>query len=199
MKPVRLVAVAVLSSALLAGTAMAQDTTMKSPVLKAPVFLIMPGGLTSCSISCPANESKTDFNARFQTVIPTATDWLALVGGLQWGWADSSAHGPIGFFGAIVPIVPLNNATRGWLSLSLDPLGVTTGPGGKGTNFFLEGAAVLNIGAKMMKTMPVFRGFGAYFLIDQQLSRVPRDLNGDKDYWNPTLIWGGLLQIAPWP
>ena len=84
-------------------------------------------------------------------------------------------------------------------SFSIDPLGVTSGPGAKGTNFVLEGAAVLNIGAKMMKTMPVFRGFGAYFLVDQQLSRVGRDANGDKDYWNPALVWGGLLQIAPWP
>jgi hypothetical protein len=188
-----------LASALLLNTAAAQDSTTHQSVFKAPVFLVMPGGLTSCSISCPASKSKTDFNARFQTVVPTATPWLALVAGAQWGWADTSAHGPLGFFGGIIPLVPLNNAMNGWLSLSVDPLGVTSGPGGRGTNFVLEGAAVLNLGAKMMKTMPVFRGFGAYFLIDQQLSRVPRDLNGDKDYWNPALVWGGLLQLAPWP
>jgi hypothetical protein len=200
MRIVRLAAIAVLLCAVSARTAAAQDsTTTKKPLVGTPVFLIMPGGLTSCSISCPANESNTDFNARFQTVVPTRTDWLALVAGLQWGWADTSAHGPIGFFGGIVPLVPLNKATNGWLSLSIDPLGVTTGPGGKGTNFVLEGAAVLNIGAKMMKGMGVFQGFGAYFLIDQQLSRVPRDANGDKDYWNPVLLWGGLLQLAPWP
>lgn len=200
MKIVRLAAIAVLWCAVSARTAAAQDsTTTKKPIVGTPVFLIMPGGLTSCSISCPADESNTDFNARFQTVVPTRTDWLALVAGLQWGWADTSAHGPIGFFGGIIPLVPLNKATNGWLSLSIDPLGVTTGPGGKGTNFVLEGAAVLNIGAKMMKGMGVFQGFGAYFLIDQQLSRVPRDANGDKDYWNPVLLWGGLLQLAPWP
>lgn len=190
---------AMFASTLLVNTAVAQDDTTHTSVFKPPVFLVMPGGLTTCSISCPASKSKTDFNARFQTVVPTATPWLALVAGAQWGWADTSAHGPIGFFGGIIPLVPLNNAMRGWLSLSVDPLGVTTGPGARGTNFVLEGAAVLNLGAKMMKTMPVFRGFGAYFLIDQQLSRVPRDLNGDKDYWNPALVWGGLLQLAPWP
>lgn len=199
MKSVRLFATALLVHVLLAGAATAQDSTTRNPVLKAPVFLLMPGGLTSCSISCPADESNTDFNARFQTVIPTATQWLSLVGGLQWGWADEDAHGPIGFFGGIIPIVPLNNATQGWLSFSIDPLGVTAGPGSRGTNFVLEGAVVLNLGAKMMKAVPVFRGFGAYFLVDQQLSRVPRDLDGDKDYWNPVLLWGGLLQIAPWP
>jgi hypothetical protein len=199
MRSVRFVAAALVLGAALAGAAAAQDSTARSPLFKSPVFLIMPGGLTTCSISCPADESKTDFNARFQTVIPTATQWLSLVGGLQWGWADSSAHGPIGFFGGIIPLVPLNNATQGWLSFSIDPLGVTAGPGARGTNFVLEGAVVLNLGAKMMKAVPVFRGFGAYFLVDQQLSRVGRDENGDKDYWNPALVWGGLLQIAPWP
>lgn len=196
MKHVRLVGL-MLWSATLPGVARAQDTTASSPILKAPVFLIMPGGLTTCSISCPDGDSNSDFNARFQTVIPTATPWFALVAGAQWGWADSSAHGPLGFFGGIIPLVPLNDVTRGWLSFSIDPLGVTSGPGARGTNFVLEGAAVLNLGAKMMKAMPVFRGLGLYFLVDQQLSRVPRDANGDKDYWNPALVWGGLLQIAP--
>jgi hypothetical protein len=198
MTTIRFVTAAVVAGTALAGTGLAQDTT-SSALFKPPVFLVMPGGLTTCTISCPAEDSNTDFNARFQTVVPTASQWLSLVAGLQWGWADSSAHGPIGFFGGIIPLVPLNNATRGWLSFSIDPLGVVTGPGAKGTNFVLEGAAVLNLGAKMMSTMPVFRGFGAYFLIDQQLSRVPRDANGDKDYWNPVLVWGGLLQLAPWP
>jgi len=85
-------------------------------------------------------ETRTPISTRFQTLIPTATPWLAFVAGLQWGWADTSAHGPIGFFGGIVPIVPLNKLMDGWVSLSIDPLGVTTGPGGKGTNFVLEGA-----------------------------------------------------------
>jgi hypothetical protein len=61
----------------------------------------------------------------------------------------------------------------------------------------LEGAATVNLGAKMMKTVPFLGGFGAYFLVDQQLSRVPRDANGDKDYWNPALVWGAFFQIAP--
>lgn len=200
MKPLTLVATAAIAAAAVGGTASAQEeTTTTEGFIRPPVFVIMPGALTTCVISCPADESRTDFNARFQTVIPTSTPWLAFVGGLQWGWGSDDAHGPIGFFGGIIPIVPLNNATQGWLSLSIDPLGVVTGPGGRGTNFVLEGAAVLNLGAKMMQGMGVFEGFGLYFLIDQQLSNVPRDLEGDKDYWNPALIYGAILQIAPWP
>jgi hypothetical protein len=188
-----------LSLTLLVSSVQGQDTTSHKPLIGAPSFSLLPGGLTTCAISCDTGDSNTDFNARFQTLIPTATPWLAFVAGLQWGWADTSAHGPIGFFGGIVPIVPLNKLMDGWVSLSIDPLGVTTGPGGKGTNFVLEGAATLNLGAKMMKTVPFLGGFGAYFLVDQQLSRVARDANGDKDYWNPALVWGAFFQVAPWP
>jgi len=188
-----------LSLALLTTSAAAQDTTSKKPMIGAPSFSILPSGLTTCAISCDTGDSKTDFNARFQAVIPTATPWLAFVAGAQWGWADDSAHAPAAFFGAVVPIVPLNDLTNGWLSFSVDPLGVAGGPGGKGTNFVLEGAVNLNLGAKMMKAAPFLSGFGAFFLVDQQLSRVSRDANGDKDYWNPALVWGAFFQIAPWP
>lgn len=198
MRPIMVVATAALAVATLGSTGAAQEAgAMDEGLLRPPVFLLMPGALTTCVISCPQDEDHTAFNARFQTVIPTATPWLALVGGLQWGWADEDDHGPIGFFGAIIPLVPINNATNGWLSLSVDPLGVVTGPGGDGTNFVIEGAAVLNVGAKMMGEMGVFRGLGLYALIDQQLTNVPRDLDGDKDYWNPAIIYGVLLQISP--
>ena len=203
MKPLKLVAIAALLVAAPGRVAAGQDTASHQPFLKPPVFLVMPGGLTTCVISCPdvapgvSSKSKTDFNARFQTVVPTATPWLAFVGGLQWGWAKADAHGPIGFFGGIIPLVPLNTATQGWLSFSLDPLGVVTGPGSKGTNFVGEGAVVLNIGAKMMAKAPVFKGLGAYFLLDQQFTNLPKDANGNTDRWNPALVWGALLQIAP--
>ena len=189
------VATFVLAMAAVAGSAAAQESS--NSFFKPPTFLLMPGGLTSCSISCDAGKSQTKFNARFQTVLPTRSQYLAFVGGLQWDWADSSGHGPIGFFGAILPLVPINNATNGWLSFSVDPLGVTTAAGSKGTNFVMEGAVVANIGAKMMATTPVFRGFGAYFLVDQQITRLPKDANGNTDRWNPALVWGGFIPLAP--
>jgi hypothetical protein len=195
MRPFTLVATAAL--VLAAGQAPAQGVSAPEEFLKPPVFLLMPGVLTTCVISCDANQSNTDFNARFQTVIPTSSQWLAFVAGLQWGWAADDDHGPIGFFGAILPLAPLNNVTGGWLSFSIDPLGVVTGPGSDGTNFVLEGAVVLNIGAMMMQNMGVFRGFGAYFLIDQQLTNLPEDAAGETDNWNPALVYGVMLQIAP--
>lgn len=196
MRPLTLVATAALVLAA-GGNAAAQGMDAPEEFLKPPVFLLMPGALTTCVISCDADQSKTDFNARFQTVLPTSSQWLAFVAGLQWGWGADDAHGPIGFFGAILPLTPINNATGGWLSFSIDPLGVVTGPGGDGTNFVLEGAVVLNIGAKMMSNMGVFRGFGAYFLIDQQITNLPEDAAGETDNWNPALVYGVMLQIAP--
>jgi hypothetical protein len=196
MKTVTLTATAAVMLAAITGTMSAQSDS-SAKFFKPPVFLIMPGALTTCSISCPANKSRTDFNARFQTVIPTATPWFALVAGAQWGWAKDQAHGPLPFFGGIIPLVPINKAMGGWLSLSIDPLGVTSGPGSKGTNFVLEGAAVAPIGAMMMSKVPVFRGFGLYFLLDQQTTNLPRDVNGNRDRWNPALVYGVLLQVAP--
>jgi hypothetical protein len=198
MKALKLTATAALLLAAVTGRAAAQDDASKQTTfLRPPVFLLMPGGLTTCTISCEGASSRTDFNMRFMTVIPTSTPWLQFVGGLQWGWFSENAHGPIGFFGGIIPIIPLNNATQGWLSISFDPLGVVTGPGSKGTNFVAEGAAVLNIGSKMMPTAPIFRRLGLYFLIDQQLTNVSRNANGNRDYWNPALVYGVILPIAP--
>jgi hypothetical protein len=196
MNTATLTATAALVVAALNGTMSAQrDTSGK--FLKTPAFLLMPGGLTSCTISCPANQSRTDFNMRFQTVIPTSTSWLSFVAGAQWGWFKNDAHGPLGFFGGIIPIVPLNNALNGWLSISFDPLGVTSGPGTNATNLVLEGAAVAPIGAKMMSNVPLFNKAGLYFLVDQQMTNLPRDANGERDHWNPALVYGLFWQIAP--
>jgi hypothetical protein len=56
---------------------------------------------------------------------------------------------------------------------------------------------VLNIGAKMMTNSP-FKGLGLYFLLDQQITRIPEDANGDKDRFNPVMLNGLALPIAPW-
>jgi hypothetical protein len=179
--------------ACVANTAVAQeDPTATPPLFGTPSFAVLPSFLTSCVISCDAEASNTDFNARFQTVIPTRSPWFALVGGLQWGPASDEAHGPIGFFGPIIPLVPINNATGGWLGLSVDPLLVITGAGGDGMDFVLEGAAVLNFGAMMMKDMPFWSGLAAFFLIDQNITT-----ESGEDSFNPVLIYGLAIPIAP--
>jgi hypothetical protein len=196
MKTGTLTTAAALLLATVSATTSAQRATPDN-FLRPPAFLIMPGALTTCVISCSDGSSNTDFNARFQTVIPTRYSWLAFVAGAQWGWLDDDAHGPLGFFGGIIPIVPINNALDGWLTVSFDPLGVTSGPGSKGTNLVLEGAAVAPVGSKMMSTVPLFNKLGLYFLIDQQLTNLARDAAGNRDRWNPALVYGVFWQVAP--
>jgi hypothetical protein len=198
MKAVPLITTVAFILAAASGAVPAQSTaTPTEQFLKPPLFLLMPGGLTTCAVSCEGGSSRTDFNARFQTVIPTSSAWLSFVAGAQWGWASESAHGPIIFFGGIIPLVPLNDATKGWLTFSLDPLGAATASGGKGTSLVGEGAAVLNVGAKLMRYRRVLQTVSLYFLVDQQLTNLPVDASGKRDHWNPTLIYGVSVQLAP--
>jgi hypothetical protein len=183
-----------------ANTAAAQDDmgVQSKPFFQPPSFAILPSFLTTNVISAPEGiDSHTGFNARFQAVIPTRLPWLAFVGGAQWGPVDEEDHGAIIFLGGIIPIVPINQATGGMLSFSLDPLLVATGPGSDGMDFFGEAAVVLNVGS-MMGTAGYWSGLAAFFLLDQNLT-PNEDAAGDKDYWNPVLIYGISLPISPWP
>jgi hypothetical protein len=189
------------SALLLAGTgtaAMAQDSTGSRRFFQPPSFAILPSALTTNVISAPEGaDSHTAFNARFQAVVPTISPWFALVGGAQWG-VKREDHGPIIFLGGIIPLVPINNATGGLLSFSIDPLyvvGPTTAPGAgifASHDFVLEGAAVLGIGQMMMKNMAFWSGLSAFFLLDQNITTAK-----GEDSFNPVLIYGLALPIAP--
>ena len=58
--------------------------------------------------------------------------------------------------------------------------------------FFIEAAAVLQVGAMMMKDSPTWSGFGIHFLVDQQIT----GLGDDPDRFSPTLIIGGTLPLG---
>ena len=182
---------------MLAAPAVAGAQSMENTsFFKAPVFVLQPGGVTANAVSAPeGSESSTNFNARFATVIPTASPWFQGVFGAQVA-TGGNAGTPNIFYGGIIPIAPLAAATGGMLSLSIDPLGVTTfgGPttSAGGTFFFGELAFGLAVGKMMFGGMgPMWSGLGAYFLIDQQLSGpLPRDENGDKDRFRPVLLYG---------
>jgi hypothetical protein len=185
-----------------------QDTTHHESFIKAPVFLFMPGGVTANAISAgPGASSASGFLLRFQTTIPTATQWFTPVFGTQWlpnGLDGNGDNTPIFFYGFVTPILP-PSVTKGWLTVSIDPLGVFAaglGPADTrkpyGHDFFLEAAAVVAVGQKMMRNMGAFSNLAAYFLLDQRISHVPRDANGNRDYFAPTMLYGLVLPIAPW-
>jgi hypothetical protein len=191
-----------LAAAATATPAMAQDNTSSTSMFKAPIFVLQPGALTVNAISAPNNgaKSKTYFNARFATVVPTASPWLSLVAGAQVQPGNGEARTPALFYGGIIPIAPLSTATNGMLGLSIDPLGVTTAGGSKNPNFVLEGALSLAIGKMFMENMgPTWAGTGLYFLLDQQIGRNDYiDVNGVKqtDNFAPALLYGISIPVG---
>lgn len=184
------------------GTVAAQNSN--GGFLKSPVFLFMPGAVTVNAISAPSGTSSaTGFLLRFQTTITTSTPYFTPVFGTQWtpnGVGDRN-NSLTFFYGFTFPIIQ-PGWTNGWFAITVDPLGVFhMGGGGPrttkpyGHDFFLEGAAVLNLGAKMIPANNPFSRLGAYFLLDQQMSNIPR--GGDR--FNPILLYGLVLPLAPWP
>jgi len=176
---------------------------------KSPSFALLPSIITLNAISRPAGTSPdkamSGFNVRFQTVIPTKSEWLTGVAGVQFmpnGPSGSNAklNQPIVFYGLILPVLQ-SKYTGGWLSVSADPLGVYfLNPRG-GTSpfsheFVMEGAAVVPFGAKMMKDMGMFSNLSAFLLVDQRITHPTIDRNGNKDYWAPVLVYGIVLPIA---
>lgn len=191
------------SALMLAGAAspmLAQETEGGS-WLKAPIFVLQPGGITFDAVSAPSGfDSKSYFNARFATVVPTVSPWFSLVAGAQVQPGSGEQRTPALFYGGIIPIVPISTATGGMLGLSIDPLGVTTAGGSKNTNFVLEGALSLAIGKMMMANMgPTWAGTGVYFLVDQQIGRNDYiDVNGVKqtDNFRPALLYGLSIPLG---
>lgn len=188
-------AAAALTIAVWSGAAAAQEGD-QGGFFRNASFAILPSAVTTGAISCDGCESHTAFNARFQSVITTSSPWLAFVGGAQWGPVDEEDHGAIIFLGGIIPIVPLNNLTNGMLAFSIDPLLVATGPGSDGMDFVLEGAVVLGLGKMMAPNSRYWSNVGAFFLLDQNIT-VEEDANGEKDRFNPVLVYGISLPIAP--
>lgn len=193
-------------------TMMMADTTTVStntgPWIKSPVFLFMPGVVTANAVNAPAGTSSASgFLLRFQTTIPTGTSWFTPVFGTQWtpnGLNGNKANYPTFFYGAVLSVIQ-PKWTGGWLAVSIDPLGVFSAGGGSGrtdgTNphpyghdFYLEGAAVVPFGSKMMPTMGAFSNLSAYFLMDQQITNIP----SGASHFTPVLLYGLALPLAPW-
>lgn len=190
------------AAVLLAGTA----GTAPAQMLRSPVFVFQPGVVTVNAISAPTGvTSSSGFNLRFVTVIPTSSNYLSLVFGTTWTpngvGANTGDNTLKAFYGGIIPIAQVGSLTSGWFSLSIDPLGlihpVSYGTHAYSHDFVLEGALSLNVGSKMFPNMGAWSNLGVYFLVDQQLTHV-KDAAGNSDYWNPALLYGLSLPLAPW-
>lgn len=198
-----------------AGPALAQDNMGGGSFIKPPVFVLQPGLTTDNVISKPngAGDSESGFNLRFVTVIPTSSRYFNFVAGTGFhpnGTQRNTANNlPVFFYGAIIPITFVDKYSGGNLSLSFNPLGAFIPGGGNdskhfyGHDFVAEGALSLSLGKMMMSNMGYWSGLGVYFLVDQKVTHPTKylDNNGKEqtDRFNPTLLYGLTLPIAPWP
>jgi hypothetical protein len=194
--------------------AAAQDTQKDEGFFGKPAFVLMPSVVIAPVFSGIGSgdkgPTKAYFNARFMTVVPTASPYFQLVAGAQFlpnGPHDefSRNNAPTLFYGGIIPLAFLTKATNGFFSLSVDPLAVYALGGGGGDRdfygheFVLEGAVVANIGQKMFTNMGFFSSTSAFFLLDQQLTHTRFfDENGKEqhDYWAPAIVTGITIPIG---
>jgi len=175
-----------------AGTAQAQSTCT---FLCAPALVAQPGIVVNNAIDPPEFlHSKTDFNLRFTTIIPTALSRLSLVALFQWTPSEAANAPGIAYGGAITLLRPQD--TGGWLDLSFDPLGVfSPAPlfNEKAYNhkLDLEGA----LGLHPFKGLPAdnyLHGVAVYGLVDYLATGIP----SGADHW--VLLSGLTLPLAPW-
>ncbi|HVE78874.1 MAG TPA: hypothetical protein VNA89_08440 [Gemmatimonadaceae bacterium] len=193
--------------AALAALAAGVSASAEAQWLKAPVLVFQPGVITTNVISAPDDaDSESGFNVRFTMVVPTAAPHFNLVMGTQFlpnGLGGSGINAPIFYYGGIIPLAPVTGMTQNFINASINPLGVYSGAnyGSRpySHEFYIELALVANVGAKMMANMGLFSNLGLYLLLDQQITHIQEDANGDKDRFNPVVLYGLTLPIAPWP
>jgi hypothetical protein len=187
----------------------ASTTTFLQP----PVLLAQPGIITVN----PHNDfyrEGSGFNLRLVGVVPTSIPAFQFLAGVQFAPNGTStrANGtttgnfydnrPSVFYGVIVGIKPLGDVFNNWFSFSVDPQGVF-GPGGYDKNhaysneFVLEGAVSFNFGRKMFAPTGWASGLALYGLIDQQISDAPLNANGNRNYWNPNILYGLTVPLSP--
>ncbi len=185
-----------LLAALTAASAAAVQAQSPCAFLCAPAFVAQPGLIVTNAISPPDGaSSKTDFNVRFTTVVPTFAPRVSLVALFQWQPSEALNFPAIVYGGAIALVRPQD--TGGWLDVGFDPLAVySPAPFANkkvyNTKLDLEGA----LGVHAFKGLPAdnyFHSASVYGLVDY----IATGLGSGADHW--VLLTGLTLPIAPWP
>ncbi len=192
----RVIVPAALAVALGVGAGAASAQQPSCSFLCSPSLLAQPGIVVTNAISAPEGaSSKTDFNLRFTTVVPTALSRLALVGLFQWQPSER-ANDPAIAYGGVISLVKTSD-TGGWLGVSFDPLGVFS-PGSPGNEkaythkLDLEGALDVHV-FNLLPPDNWFRNWSVYGLADYLAAGVP----DNTDRW--VLLAGLTIPLAPWP
>lgn len=180
--------------ALSAGSAAAQ--TPGCTFLCSPTLVAQPGLIVTNAINPPAlASSKTDFNLRFTTVVPTALPRLSLLALFQWQPSERGNAPAVVYGGSVNVVKP--SQTGGWLGVSFDPLGVfSPAPFGnaKAYNHKLDLEGALDFHAfQELAPNNYFHNVSIYGLVDYLAAGVP----DGSDRW--VLLAGLTMPLAPWP
>ena len=171
-----------------------------------PTVFLQPGGVTANAVSATGGgPAVSGFNARVTVAVPTAVSWLTPFAGFQFqpnGLGGNHQNQPSAALGLALTLVTPRQ-TGGWLSASVAPEGIYSPKRAAAktpyaVDLYGEAAFTLHVGRMLPPTAGQWLGMGAFLLVIQQVTHVPREASGARDYWAPVLVYGLSLPIAPW-
>lgn len=178
-----------------------------SQAIRSPTFSIDPGVITINSISAPIrNGSATGLNLRFLVNLQTTIPWLTLEVGTSFapfGLSNGlrSFNEPTFFYGPIVMLLP-RDRTANWLELTMPVIGVyRLDENGEADrlyvhDLFLQGAATVPLGSKLMADMGSFWSrISVYGIVEQNLTPARNFSTRKLDRFNPTFLYGISIPI----
>ena len=181
--------------------------TAYSQAIRSPTFWIDPGVVTINSVSAPvANGSATGLNLRFLVNLETAIPWLTLEVGTSFapfGLSNGlrSFNEPTFFYGPVVMLLP-RDRTANWLELTMPVLGAyRLDENGEADrlyvhDLFLQGAATVPLGSKLMADMGSFWSrIAVYGIVEQNLTPARNFTTRKLDRFNPTFLYGISVPI----
>lgn len=179
--------------------------------LRSPTFSVDPGIITINSISAPvSNGSATGVNLRFLVNLQTAIPWLTLEVGTSFapfGLSNGlrSFNEPMFFYGPVVMLLP-RDRTANWLELTMPVLGAyRLDENGEADrlyvhDLFLQGAATVPLGSKLMADMGSFWSrIAGYAIIEQNLTPARNFTTRKPDRFDPTFLYGISIPIRSGP
>ena len=181
--------------------------TAHSQAIRSPTFSIDPGIVTINSLSAPVpNGSATGVNLRFLVNLQTAVPWLTLEVGTSFapfGLSNGlrSFNEPTFFYGPVVMLLP-RDRTASWLELTMPVLGAyRLDENGEADrlyvhDLFLQGAATVPLGSKLMADMGSFWSrIAVYGIVEQNLTPARNFTTRKLDRFNPTFLYGISIPI----
>jgi hypothetical protein len=180
---------------------------VRAQAIRSPTFSIDPGVITINSVSAPVSSgSATGVNLRFLVNLQTSIPWLTLEVGTSFapfGLSNGlrSFNEPTFFYGPVVMLLP-RDRTANWFELTMPVLGAyRLDENGEADrlyvhDLFLQGAATVPLGSKLMADMGSFWSrISVYGILEQNLTPARNFTTRKLDRFNPTFLYGISIPI----